>query len=220
MAREKPNTVASFFPTRLGKCRGRRRSRISVVLVSALLLPMAAVAANSNPDLNNDGVVNVLDLAIVSRCVGQNPRTTPSCRIADLNGDGIVDTSDLNIIRAAFGQSGFPVAPTAARITADATGQKVVKNEVVVVLNPQTINPDARILQIANVNGGTVIGGIKQTLTYQISFPVADLTALESIRLSLEQTTDLPTRSTKCETLNSAFPTVGARFSRKLSGIG
>ncbi|KPJ92449.1 MAG: hypothetical protein AMJ53_09350 [Gammaproteobacteria bacterium SG8_11] len=61
-----------------------------------------------DPDLTNDLIVNVADLAILRQVFGTNDEN------ADFNGDGTVDTADLDIMKAYFygppGPSG--VAPT------------------------------------------------------------------------------------------------------------
>ena len=49
------------------------------------------------PDLNTDGVVNILDLVIVANSFGE-----ASLR-ADLNADGVVNILDLVIVANAFG---------------------------------------------------------------------------------------------------------------------
>ena len=50
-----------------------------------------------DPDLNNDGVVNVLDLSMVGSCFGLDPATNPQCEIADINHDGVVGFGDLTL---------------------------------------------------------------------------------------------------------------------------
>ncbi|MDR3643034.1 MAG: dockerin type I domain-containing protein [Candidatus Doudnabacteria bacterium] len=49
-------------------------------------------AVTPSPDINNDGVVNSIDAAILISHMGQN--YVP----ADLNGDGVVDSKDLDIL--------------------------------------------------------------------------------------------------------------------------
>ena len=51
-------------------------------------------ANGSVVDVNNDGVVNVLDLVIVANALGKNA--------PDLNGDGIVNVLDLVLVANAF----------------------------------------------------------------------------------------------------------------------
>ena len=48
------------------------------------------------PDLNNDGVVNILDLVIIANAFGEDE--------PDLNGDGVVNIQDLVIIAQSFGE--------------------------------------------------------------------------------------------------------------------
>lgn len=56
--------------------------------------PASPAATNSRYDLNSDGVVNSLDLSIVIKNRGKNPKN----KQADLNGDNIVDQKDVDII--------------------------------------------------------------------------------------------------------------------------
>ncbi len=81
-----------------------------------LLCPSLLLWAQApDPDLNDDGVVNILDASIVGSCFGQDPAANAQCQLADTDGDGDVDMDDLNFVIAAFGQTGFPtdtVPPT------------------------------------------------------------------------------------------------------------
>ncbi len=67
--------------------------------------PMCTVAAD--PDLNNDGVVNILDVSQVGSCFGQDPTAIAQCQVADTNCNGQVDMIDVNYVVGSFGQSGF-----------------------------------------------------------------------------------------------------------------
>ena len=53
---------------------------------------------DSVADVNNDGVVNILDLVVVSGQIGQPAADNP----ADVNNDGTVDILDLTLVAAAF----------------------------------------------------------------------------------------------------------------------
>ena len=50
-------------------------------------------------DLNNDGIVNILDLVLVAGQIGQPAAGNP----ADVNRDGVVDIADLLLVAEAFG---------------------------------------------------------------------------------------------------------------------
>jgi probable HAF family extracellular repeat protein len=76
--------------------------------------------------------------------------------------------------------AGPPVSPSPPRLTTDSSGQPVVKDEILVVLDSQTTAPDTTINQIAASTGGVVIGSIQQTRTYQIQYQVSDLVALQN----------------------------------------
>ena len=64
-----------------------------------------------NADLNNDGVVNILDLVLVASQFGMTGNTA-----ADLNGDGVVNISDLVLVAGALGN--VAGAPSAQQFTA------------------------------------------------------------------------------------------------------
>ncbi|MBL8240541.1 MAG: S8 family serine peptidase [Bryobacterales bacterium] len=131
----------------------------------------AAGAVGFNPDLNGDGVVNIIDLSTVARCVGRELAVTPTCRVADTNGDNIVDSRDLTYIAASFGKSGFPVFPTPDRVGMHASGALFVKDEVLVKLSSTTPNPDSFVRALAQTTGGLVISGITQgDRLYQIQY--------------------------------------------------
>lgn len=57
-----------------------------------------------DPDLNDDGIVNILDISLVGSCFGQDPSTVSACALADTNCDGIVDYIDLYFVIGGFGQ--------------------------------------------------------------------------------------------------------------------
>ena len=60
-----------------------------------------------DPDVNDDGVVNVLDVSFVNGCI--TSPATPGCAAADIDMDGSVTQADLTLVIQSFGQTGFPV---------------------------------------------------------------------------------------------------------------
>lgn len=65
-------------------------------LSAQIASPSPTISKNdlSKYDLNHDGVINSLDLAIVINNLGKNPKQ----KGADLNGDGVVDQKDIDLI--------------------------------------------------------------------------------------------------------------------------
>ena len=55
-------------------------------------------------DVNNDGVVNILDLTLVSASFGEEITTPPTAN-PDVNGDGIVNVLDLVLVASHFGEA-------------------------------------------------------------------------------------------------------------------
>jgi len=56
-------------------------------------------------DLNNDGVVNILDVSLLASCFGQDPRINLKCGVADIVRDDAVDIGDLKFVTAKFGET-------------------------------------------------------------------------------------------------------------------
>ena len=61
-------------------------------------------------DINDDGVVNIHDLILVSKSFGMETREHPK---VDVNKDGNIDIIDLLLVAAHFGESNSPTAPSA-----------------------------------------------------------------------------------------------------------
>ena len=58
----------------------------------------SAVVTGSPGDVNGDGTVNIVDLALFGRAFGTSERGRYYDPIADFNADGVIDTLDLNTI--------------------------------------------------------------------------------------------------------------------------
>lgn len=75
----------------------------------------------------------------------------------------------------------IPTSPAIAspdRIVLDEDGQKVIRDELVVILDPETPDPLAAIRDIALATGGKIIGSVPETFTFQLRYPGADLAAV------------------------------------------
>ena len=79
----------------------------------------AQAQAVRDPDINDDGVVNAIDLGLLRACFFADTNASPSCASADFNDDGTVNVLDLGTLRARF----FDTMPTPD--TADALYNKI-----------------------------------------------------------------------------------------------
>ena len=75
-------------------------------------------------DVNEDGITNAVDVALVNVALGQ---TNPANPRVDVNGDGIVDGKDLAIVAAHLGERNAPAAPLSVAIPTDSTPEMVVQ---------------------------------------------------------------------------------------------
>jgi hypothetical protein len=108
-------------------------ARWQTVLIAALANAIGGQAlAGVTPDVNRDGIVSAIDVALVARCLGQHPKL--DCATADVDHDGDVDNADLRIVVNALNARRFtptstpPAAPyrdpyaAAGRTTAEVEG--------------------------------------------------------------------------------------------------
>ncbi len=58
-----------------------------------------------NPDINKDGTVNILDIAIVAKAFGSRLGDLNWNPVADLNKDGVVNRLDLTMVAEDFGKT-------------------------------------------------------------------------------------------------------------------
>ena len=95
---------------------------ICLLLISSLVLLVSTVshAQDTDPDIlrsadvNNDGVINILDLTLVASHFGETP-TADQNPNPDVNGDGTVNILDLTLVASHFGKkSGIPFEVTDA----------------------------------------------------------------------------------------------------------
>ena len=75
-------------------------------------------------DVNEDGITNAVDVALVNVALGQ---TNPANPRVDVNGDGIVDGKDLAIVAAHLGERNAPAAPLSVAIPTGSTPEMVVQ---------------------------------------------------------------------------------------------
>ena len=75
-------------------------------------------------DVNEDGITNAVDVALVNVALGQ---TNPANPRVDVNGDGIVDGKDLAVVAAHLGERNAPAAPLNIGIWAGSTPELVVQ---------------------------------------------------------------------------------------------
>ncbi len=80
------------------------KNTIFSILTLGLCLLFLTLGHAAGPDVNADGVVNILDLTLVASHLGQNvpPTQQPN---PDANGDGTVDIRDMQLVSLHFGET-------------------------------------------------------------------------------------------------------------------
>jgi subtilisin family serine protease len=73
-------------------------------------------------------------------------------------------------------------APSADRIVDLSRGQSLVRDEVVVLVDLDAADPDQVAKSVALETGGTFIGSVGRSRTYQVRYSVKDVDALRAIR--------------------------------------
>lgn len=72
---------------------------VACAVVGVLFQPHTPAASSHSPDINGDGIVNIVDLSILLS------NYTSNYAPADLNGDGIVNITDLSVLLSNYGQT-------------------------------------------------------------------------------------------------------------------
>ena len=85
----------------LGSDKGENRVETSVKVEGVSRIEEIFKATAFNADVNNDGVVSIIDLSIVSALRGQSDRRIAGVD-ADTNGDGVVDIKDMVLLSSAL----------------------------------------------------------------------------------------------------------------------
>ena len=107
-----------------------------------LFITAEEVEIQSSEDVNQDGIVNILDLVLVAQEFGQKPSRNPR---ADVNKDGQVNVLDLVLVAGALGEHAA-AAPNAF----DISDSKVATPEEVIAIN-QALNA---LEEISEISGG------------------------------------------------------------------
>ncbi len=114
----------------------------AVIIISiAFIAKSQTVLASHDPDLNDDGIVNILDLSLAGSCFEQDPTINVQCQVADINHDNVIDLADINILSGRFGQS-FPPNPTDPN-DIDDDGDGFTENQGDCNDGNAVVNPDA-----------------------------------------------------------------------------
>jgi hypothetical protein len=92
---------------------------VRVLLLGALLVPLAGCPARRSPDRNGDGVIDDQDVSIVAACLGADFEMRPACFGSDMDGNGRVEADDVDLVIRESLASGFP-ALSASDPTPDA----------------------------------------------------------------------------------------------------
>ena len=120
-----------------------------------------------DPDVNDDGTVNILDVSLTSSCLGADPATNLQCQTTDINRDGAVDPDDVDLVVARFGESGFPVADrTPPRIEVLSPGNLALTNLASITVSGSVDDANATV----EVDGTPValVGGTPPTFSAEV----------------------------------------------------
>ncbi|MCG8356303.1 MAG: DUF6531 domain-containing protein [Kiloniellales bacterium] len=133
-----------------------------------LVLAQGSASAQAlDPDLNDDGIVNILDVSMVGSCMGQDPNAVQQCTIADTDGDGDVDMDDINFVVAAFGQT-FPppdTIPPIVEISDPEDGAEFSSSPIMVsgTVDDETATVEVNGIPATMTNGTFKVTGVPLT---------------------------------------------------------
>ena len=88
----------------------RRGETIPIIPPEIVIVVGGDKSIKSASDVNQDGLVNVLDLILVAQYLGEDASSHPQ---ADINSDGIINILDIIVVAQYFGESTDAAAPSA-----------------------------------------------------------------------------------------------------------
>lgn len=159
---------------------------VSIALSVMLILPHDVYARD--PDINDDGVVNILDISIAGGCLFREVSEEDEvCLKADTDENAFVDIEDLNFIVSHFGKTGFPfyTPPDLSAIVIDPTGGHYPANQINVMVFKGTQRD--YVDELAESVGGTVIGFFPLIGSYQFEIPATTVEEFRAIEAILEK---------------------------------
>lgn len=161
--------------------------------IALLALFLVFVSTNNayaaDPDINDDGVVNIFDVSLMSSCLirSSSRPINPKCDNIDQNDDGYITSSDLSIVISHFGEKGFlfsePVDKN--KVIYDPNVGRYPVNEILISF-PQDENNHRSIAEEIALNvGGVIAGFIPETNLYKIRVQTNTASELQELIDSL-----------------------------------
>jgi len=145
---------------------GYEPSQISQTLT--VIAPLAT-------DLNNDGGVDIADVAIAASAFGTEPGDSRWRKEADMDGDDKIDILDLAKVARDFGRTSIPSGPDVIKLQAFVNGMRYVSVFVRVNINDGLTGEEAE--QIAEATFIKVMG---EEVTYQLDTLTFNDTQIEA----------------------------------------
>jgi len=126
-------------------------------------------------DLNNDGGVNIVDIAIAASAFGTEPGDSRRIEEADVNGDDKINILDLAKIAVDFGRTSIPSGPDVIKLMAVVNGMRYVSVFVRVNISDGLTREEAE--QIAEATFIEVMG---EEVMYQLDTLTFNDTQIEA----------------------------------------
>ena len=70
------------------------RMILLTVLVQNMQIQPASYAGEADPDRNNDGIVDIKDISLITECLQKGPDSSSKCHVADVDSAGFSPDSE------------------------------------------------------------------------------------------------------------------------------
>jgi hypothetical protein len=84
-----------------------------------------------------------------------------------------------------------PSSPCNERIMIDINGVEVIKDQALVMLKEETVDPENRIKELTQSSGGVIMGAVPDLFLYQVWYDALSLEALDGVISELERMPDV-----------------------------